>query len=74
MSLIWEATLDGQYFCEVKRVDDTNGVLTITDTQSNNIIFTESVGLSYGAQFGPDVYDVAEWETKILEFIDGEER
>lgn len=68
--IIWEATLDGQYACFVARVDEYNGILTIEDLSSSNLIHVEEVTLSYQAIFGPDVYDVALWEEKCIEVVD----
>lgn len=65
---VWEATLDNIYYCEVARKDDHTGVLTIK--KDNVIIHSCDVSVSYGAIFGPDIYDVYEWERICAEYVD----
>mgnify|MGYP003348970809 FL=1 len=70
-NLIWEATLDnGAYRCEVKRLSHHKGQLTVVETATNELILNKEVGLSYGAQFGPDMADVAQWQEMIVEAVD----
>ena len=70
-NLIWNATLDdGAYECEVKRLSHSKGQLTVVETATNELILNKEVGLSYGAQFGPDVDDVAHWQEMIIEVVD----
>lgn len=68
----WYATLDNRYICEVQRTEAYNGVLCIFDHNNNDeLIHSEDVGISYDALFGPDVSDVAEWQDKCIEVVDG---
>jgi hypothetical protein len=53
----------------VRRTDDYLGELTISE--GDLVLHRESVGLSYGATFGPDMADVAEWQRIAVEFVDG---
>jgi hypothetical protein len=75
----WAAVLDKRYKIEVQR--DTkggdmihaqyNGFLVIFDSQDNDkVILDEKVPISYGAVFGPDAIDVAEWQEMACEAVD----
>ena len=55
---MWTSTLDGKYEVTVTRTGDYYGELTISE--DNQVLHRETVGLSYGAIFGPDVADVAD--------------
>lgn len=69
--LVWRAKLDNRYLAEVHRTGSHSGTLYIFDHDKNfKEIARWDVGLSYGAQFGPDVADVAEWEEQVSDFID----
>ena len=72
--VVWMAKLDARFLCEVVRTgEDTEraGYLRVFDNDKDlKCVFEETVGLSYGAQFGPDVADVADWEDKVLNFVD----
>jgi hypothetical protein len=69
-NVVWTSTLDGRYEVTVTRTDDYHGELTISE--GNQVRHRESVGLSYGAIFGPDVTDVADWRRIAVEFVDGQ--
>jgi hypothetical protein len=69
--VVWLATLDGRYLCEVVRISQREGHLAVFDREKGmECVLEETVGLAYGAQWGPDVDDVALWEDKIMEFVD----
>lgn len=68
-NVVWTSTLDGKYEITVTRSDDYLGELTVS--QGDLVLHRETVGLSYGAIFGPDVADVAEWQRIAVEFADG---
>lgn len=53
--VIWEGTLDARYRCEVTRVSARSGRLTVRDLELNRDLVSKIVGLSYGAEYGPDV-------------------
>lgn len=42
----------------------------MTITAAGREIFSQPVGLTYNAQFGPDIADVAEWKKIAVDFID----
>lgn len=62
---IWTATLDDKYVVTVIREAPYRGILRITE--GGQVLHWETVGLSYGAAFGPDV---AEWQEIAVRFID----
>lgn len=66
--IIWESTLDNSYEVQVVRLAPYVGKLTIL--KDGEEIFSQKVGLSYGAVFGPDVSDVAEWQQIAANFIE----
>lgn len=69
--VLWEQTLDGLYLCRVVRLTASSGRLTVTDTRfSDTVILTKDVGLMFGAIFGADVDDVAEWQELAEAAID----
>jgi hypothetical protein len=69
--LVWFATLDGRYQIEVQRASRSTGNLCIFDhADGDKELANWLVPLAYGAVFGPDVDDVAQWQDKVLEFID----
>ncbi len=69
-NVVWTSTLDGKYEVTVTRTSDYHGELTISE--SNQVLHREDVGLSYGAIFGADVADVADWQRIAVEFVDGQ--
>jgi hypothetical protein len=69
-NVVWTSTLDKRYEVTVTRSDDYLAELTISE--GNQVLHRESVGLSYGAIFGPDVADVADWRRIAVEFVDGQ--
>jgi hypothetical protein len=70
--VIWESNLDNRYDCKVTRNLEYTGQLKVLDTETNQVLLDEEVRLSYGASFGPDVFDVADWRDKIIAVVDGE--
>lgn len=70
--VIWEATLDDIYKCEVTRTDEYKGLLKVTNTQNLFVLLEQQVGLNYGAKFGPDVDDVAEWQELSCQAVDNQ--
>jgi hypothetical protein len=67
--IVWKSTLDGRYEVIVTRTGDYMGDLSISN--ENKVLFSQPVGLSYGAIFGPDIDDVASWQEIAINFIDG---
>lgn len=68
--ILWEATLDRRYRLFVEQTGDWTGVLRITDNQSGRLLFQAATEISYGAVFGPDVFDIAGWQRIAEEFVD----
>jgi hypothetical protein len=69
-NVVWTSTLDGKYEVIAARTEDYHAELTISE--GNQVLHREAVGLSYGAIFGPDVADVADWRRIAVEFVDGQ--
>lgn len=69
MDIIWNRTLDNRFKCKVSRVDEYTGLLTVTDENDNSLLCTQ-VNLSYGATFGPDVFDVDDWQNMCIKAVD----
>jgi len=69
-NVVWTSILDKRYEVTVTRSDDYLAELTISE--GNQVLHRESVGLSYGAIFGPDVADVADWRRIAVAFVDGQ--
>lgn len=73
---VWHGLLDNRYLIRVVRApDDTTGykgLLTITDRGGEKEVemHRQEVGLAYGAQFGPDVDDVAAWQEIAIKVVD----
>lgn len=59
---VWEARLDNRYEARVDRLSPRTGRLFVIDTTNGKTLVDRVVGLSYGAQYGPDVDDVDEWQ------------
>jgi hypothetical protein len=70
--IIWESTLDNRYAIQVVRVAPYEGKLVIREADEE--IFSQQVPLSYGATFGPDVSDIANWQEIALGFIENQKR
>ncbi len=70
METIWQAKLDDRYDCLVTRVNEAHGQLTVTDNTDKKVLLEREVTLAYGAQFGPDVDDVADWEEWCIQTVD----
>lgn len=71
--LVWEATLDGRYECVVRRMGAYEGRFTITNRATGRRVHTETVQLTYGAPFGPDIGDIAFWKERAMEVVDEQE-
>lgn len=70
VEVVWESILDNRYDCKVTRNLEYTGQLKVLDTETNRVLLDEEVYLSYGAFFGPDASDVADWRDKIVKVID----
>ena len=69
--IVWHSKLDERYLIEVRRTGSHTANLFIFDHNDEDKELTSfEVTLFYGAQFGPDVADVTEWQEKVIDFID----
>ncbi|MGA2728451.1 MAG: hypothetical protein ABSE96_11590 [Terracidiphilus sp.] len=66
--VVWNSNLDGRYTVTVIRTEPYRGDLSIHDR--DQLLHRESVGLAYGALFGPDVDDIGRWQKIAEDFID----
>jgi hypothetical protein len=70
-NMVWAAILDKRFKIEVVRTSDNTGQYTIYDSQNNDaVLCDEPTYLAYGARFGPDVDDMAQWQNKACEIVD----
>ena len=71
-TLVWETKADKIYQCEVHRVGDYKGRLTVINTVDKSTVLDTEVTLSFNAIFGPDGGDVMDWQEKSLNAIDAQ--
>lgn len=70
--LLWWARLDRRYRVEALRTSPTSARLRVVDHESGDrTLLDEAVELIAGAKYGPDVADVAAWQARVIELIDG---
>ena len=75
IDIVWNSKLDERYLIEVRRTGELTATLLIFDHENDDEeLISFDVGLLYGAPFGPDVADVAEWQEKILDFVDNKDK
>lgn len=67
--VIWFNTLDGGLF-EVSVTATGERTAEHVITKDGVIIYKQEVGLAYGAIFGPDAADVAEWQEVTVREVD----
>lgn len=75
-SEVWANTVDGGRWSVRVDGDDADpykGTLTVADDQGA-VVHREAVGISYGAPFGADAFDVEEWTTRCLDVIDNPDK
>jgi len=63
LEYIWESELDNKFACSVVRINKRGGNLRVVESATGRELLNQDVGLMYGAQFGPDVEDVAKWQS-----------
>lgn len=69
--LVWWSRLDARWQVEVHRLRSYRGELVVFDHRDGDrVALRREVGLSFDARFGPDVADVAEWQTLVAAFVD----
>ena len=67
---IWQSVLDNQYACCVTRIDEFSGQLSVIDKKTDICLYEDTVDLAYGAVFGPDIDDLANWQGKCIDVVD----
>lgn len=65
---VFLSKFDHRYDVKVLRKGSYEGILQVWD--NGTLLMEKDVTLSYGAVFGPDVADVAEWEKLVANFVD----
>jgi len=71
--IVWTATVDSNMWrVDVVRKSDYRADLEVYRVSDETLVHSEEVGLSYQAIFGPDVADVAEWQSIAIEVIDSQ--
>jgi len=73
LGLIWWNRLDNRYSVEVQEdnKDKYKGTLCIFDhNDGDKLIYSQPVGVAYGAMFGADMADVNAWCTTAIQIID----
>lgn len=68
--IVWEGTLDERYRCVVVRKRPYLGHLTLTDTETEEVLLERDVGLAYDAIAGPDIDNVRHWQDMAVEAVD----
>jgi hypothetical protein len=68
--MVWAAILDKRYKLEVVR-EKVGATFRIYDSGNNDeLIHEQKVNLMFGARFGPDMADVAEWQQIGCKIVD----
>ncbi len=68
--IVWSTRVDKSYQVEVIRTGDYTANLVVMDGDKE--LLKEQVNLAFKALFGPDVADVADWQARVIRFIDEE--
>jgi hypothetical protein len=72
-NIVWENTLDGgTWGCKVVRTDEYRGRLTAWNVVTGKVILDQEVALAYDAIFGPDIYDLGNWQNQVIEAVDAQ--
>ncbi len=67
-SVAWAAVLDHKYIVEVQEIIHLDMLCIFDD--SGKCLHAEPTNVAYGATFGPDIGDVAQWEERATAIID----
>lgn len=65
----WAAILDQQYIVEVQCIHGRN-FLCVFDLATKKCLRFEETEVAFGAMFGPDVGDVAQWQERAKQIVD----
>jgi hypothetical protein len=66
---VWATILDGKYVVEIQRIN--HGSHLCLFEIEGRLLHVEPTNVAFGAMFGPDVSDVAKWERRAAEIVDG---
>jgi hypothetical protein len=66
---IWATILDGKYVVEIQRINHRS-YLCLFEI-GGRFLHVEPTNVAFGAMFGPDVADVAQWEERAAAIVDG---
>ena len=73
LNVVYDNTLDGgRYRLRVIHQDNGGGYLTVTQEAEEKLLYACEVPLAYGAIFGPDASDVAEWQEIAIKIVDNQ--
>jgi hypothetical protein len=61
--------LDGKYVVEIQRINHAS-YLCLFEI-GGRLLHVEPTNVALGAMFGPDVSDVAKWEERAADIVDG---
>lgn len=67
---IWQAKLDSIYQCQVTRLNERQGQLSVLNESTGETLLNATVPLAYGAAFGPDIAGVASWQDMCVSVVD----
>lgn len=70
-SLLWSSRLDNKYVCQMERMDDTVGRLTIRD-QNATLMFEKFLDLNVKENNKVDMSDLANWQNICISYIDSQ--
>jgi hypothetical protein len=68
-SAVWAAVLDKKYLVEVQRIHGRN-FLCLFDLGNRQCVHFERTNVAFGAMFGPDAGDVAQWQERAMQIVD----
>jgi hypothetical protein len=76
--LVWMARLKKRFHAEVQRIDRSTATLCLfyheRQEKPDRLVKAWKVGLSYGAEFGPDAGDVYAWQEMLKKFLYAESK
>lgn len=66
----WQADLDGHYNVRMLRTDRTHvGTLRMMDIRDGMVLLEETVSVSDGMVFSPDITDVDLWQKRAITLV-----
>lgn len=70
MDIVWKDQVDKKYDVYVERVEPYKGQLVIKE--GDNELTRKFVTITYDAKFGPDTFDLLQWELDCIDFIENQ--